>query len=64
MKKILVPTDFSDFGKTAENTAISIAEKSNAAVEFIHLMDIPRYLNQSATASSELTEELKLKIGN
>jgi hypothetical protein len=27
-------------------------------------MDIPWYLNQSATASSELTEELKLKIGN
>lgn len=64
MKKILVPTDFSDFGKIAENTAISIAEKSNAAVEFIHLMDIPRYLNQSATASSELPEELKLKIGS
>jgi nucleotide-binding universal stress UspA family protein len=64
MKKILVPTDFSDFGKIAENTALSIAEKSKATVEFMHLMDIPKYLNQSATASSELPEELKSKIGN
>jgi nucleotide-binding universal stress UspA family protein len=63
MKKILVPTDFSSFGKLAEKTAIDIAIKSNAAVEFIHLMDIPKYLSQSATADNELPEELKSKIG-
>lgn len=64
MKKILVPTDFSAFGKIAENTAISIAEKSKASIEFMHLMDIPKYLNQSATANTQLPEELKSKIGN
>ena len=63
MKKILVPTDFSSFGKLAEKTAIDIAIKSNAAVEFMHLMDIPKYLSQSATADNELPEELKSKIG-
>lgn len=63
MKKILVPTDFSNFGKLAENSAIEIAIKSNASIEFIHLMDIPKYLNPSATAGTELPQELKTKIG-
>jgi len=63
MKKILVPTDFSSFGKLAENTAISVAVKSNAAIEFIHLMDIPKYLSPSATAGTDLAQELKSKIG-
>jgi nucleotide-binding universal stress UspA family protein len=64
MKKILVPTDFSKYGKIAENTAIAIAEKSKATLEFIHLMDIPKYLSQSATAKPELPEELKTVIGH
>lgn len=63
MKKILIPTDFSSFAKLAENTAMTIASKSNAAIEFIHLMDIPKYLSPSATAATELPEELKSKIG-
>jgi nucleotide-binding universal stress UspA family protein len=63
MKKILVPTDFSSFGKIAENAALSIAKKANASVDFLHLMDIPKFLSQSATAKPELPEEMKAAIG-
>jgi nucleotide-binding universal stress UspA family protein len=63
MKNILVPTDFSKYGKIAESTAISIAEKAKANLDFLHLMDIPKYLSQSATAKPELPEELKIAIG-
>ncbi len=63
MKNILVPTDFSKYGKIAESAALAIAEKANAALDFLHLMDIPKYLSQSATAKPELPEELKIAIG-
>ena len=41
MKKILVPTDFSEFADMATDMAIILAEKSNAEIHFVHLMDIP-----------------------
>ncbi len=63
MNKILVPTDFSDCAKKAENFAIEIALKANADIEFLHLMDIPKFLNQSATSKDNLPEELKSQIG-
>jgi len=63
MKHILVPTDFSEFGKIAENVGMTIAEKTKASIDFLHLMDIPRYLSQSATTKEELPEELKSVIG-
>lgn len=63
MKHILVPTDFSEFGKIAETVGMTIAEKTKASIDFLHLMDIPRYLNQSATAKDELPEELRTVLG-
>ena len=41
MKKIMVPTDFSDCAKVATETAIKMAEKSNAEIVFLHFMSIP-----------------------
>jgi len=41
MKKILVPTDFSDQANAAVNLAIDIAEKFNAEIHLIHIMAIP-----------------------
>ncbi len=41
MKKILVPTDFSECAKVASETAITMAEKSNGEIIFLHYMSIP-----------------------
>jgi nucleotide-binding universal stress UspA family protein len=37
MKKILVPTDFSPLAENAADVALSIAQKANAQIDFIHL---------------------------
>ena len=41
MKRILVPTDFSDCATKAAKTAIEIARKSGAEIHFLHFMAIP-----------------------
>lgn len=41
MKRILVPTDFSDCANSAVNTAIQLAKKSNASVHFMHTLYSP-----------------------
>lgn len=41
MKRILVPTDFSEFSNFATDMAISIAKKVEAEIHFVHLMDTP-----------------------
>lgn len=41
MKRILVPTDFSDCATKAAKTAIEIAKKSGAEIHFLHFMAIP-----------------------
>ncbi|WP_215224460.1 universal stress protein [Echinicola shivajiensis] len=38
MKKILVPTDFSDCARTAERIGLEIAEKAKAEIHFMHIM--------------------------
>ena len=41
MKKILVPTDFSECSKNALNAAMKIAKKTNAQIELVHVYDRP-----------------------
>jgi len=41
MKKILVPTDFSDCARVAENIGLEIAKKSNAEIHFLHIQSTP-----------------------
>jgi len=41
MKKILVPTDFSECSKNALNAAIKIAKKTKAKIELVHVYDRP-----------------------
>lgn len=38
MKKILIPTDFSDCARAAERTGLEIAKKANAEIHFMHIM--------------------------
>jgi nucleotide-binding universal stress UspA family protein len=41
MKKILVPTDFSECSKNAFNAALKIAKKTGAEIELVHVYDRP-----------------------
>ena len=41
MKKILVPTDFSDCSRNAFKAAMQIAEKTDAVIELVHVYDRP-----------------------
>jgi nucleotide-binding universal stress UspA family protein len=41
MKKILLPTDFSEGSKVATDYAIAIAEMINASIDFLHIMVTP-----------------------
>ncbi len=41
MKNILVPTDFSDCAKAAEDIALEFAKKANAKIHFLHLLMTP-----------------------
>src|SRR5690606_13580551 len=42
MKKILVPTDFSDQAFNALKAAAGIARKSNAEIVLLHIIDLPQ----------------------
>ena len=52
MKKILVPTDFSEQASYAMNLACQIAEKSNSSIQVIHLIDMSGFIDYSAVGNS------------
>jgi nucleotide-binding universal stress UspA family protein len=54
MKKILVPTDFSECAGFAAQAAAQIAKKTNAEIYFLHAIEIPHY--ESSTSISESTD--------
>ncbi|GLB50988.1 universal stress protein UspA [Neptunitalea chrysea] len=56
MKKILVPTDFSEQAEHALQTAASIAKKHNAELYILHLLDLPVHL--LSTDKNELPEAI------
>lgn len=43
MKKILVPTDFSEYSLNAAKVAAQIAKKTDARIFFLHIVSIPTY---------------------
>lgn len=47
LNKILVPTDFSDGSKDAYNYARALANKFGGQVDFLHVIPILKYLNES-----------------
>ena len=41
MKNFLVPTDFSDCSRAAEDIGLEIAKKANAEIHFLHIINTP-----------------------
>lgn len=62
MKKIIVPTDFSDCALTAVQTAAAMAKKTNAMIRLLHVYDRPVYGFVDLHVDHEQNREIKTKI--
>lgn len=61
MKKILVPTDFSEQAFNALKAAAGIARKSNAEIILLHIIDLPHEGTDMVTQGYELPEIMFFK---
>lgn len=64
MKNILVPTDFSDCGKAAEDIGLDIAKEANAEIHFLHLIATPVDWVKLPLEKEKLYPETKAQIGD
>jgi nucleotide-binding universal stress UspA family protein len=62
MKRILVPTDFSQCASFAADTAIKMAKKSNSEVHFLHFMSIPIHFLQMESGQDKVFPELNAEV--
>jgi len=64
MKNILVPTDFSEHARAAEDIGLEIAKKANAEIHFLHIINTPvDWVNLSLEKES-LYPETQAEIGS
>ncbi|WP_266205007.1 universal stress protein [Pontibacter kalidii] len=54
MRRILVPTDFSEEARNAYEVAISIARRTGAAIKLLHVVETP-YYSSSFSATGDVT---------
>ncbi|SDG65054.1 Nucleotide-binding universal stress protein, UspA family [Flavobacterium omnivorum] len=65
MKRILVPTDFSEHAEKALKAAALIAKKTKCELFILHLLEIPNQMNEAITGGNgSLEETLFLKKAN
>lgn len=62
MKKILVPTDFSECARKSETLAMNIAQNSNAEIHFLHFMATPVDWANLPLEEEKLYPEIKTQI--
>lgn len=56
MKKILVPTDFSDHAEYALKVAAQIARKNDGEIFLMHMLDLPNQAGDAVTSGSDIPE--------
>lgn len=56
MKRILVPTDFSEHAKYATKVAAQIARKNNAEIYLLNLLDLPSHMNDAVNNGVNIPE--------
>jgi nucleotide-binding universal stress UspA family protein len=61
MKKILVPTDFSDHAHYALKVAAEIAKKNNGEVILLHMLELPSQAGDAIGSGHELPEIMLFK---
>ena len=64
MKKILLPTDFSEQADYALRVAASLAKQNNATVYLLHMLELPTHL-LSGDTNVDIPEQLMyMKVAN
>ncbi|WP_306353408.1 universal stress protein [Flavobacterium sp. '19STA2R22 D10 B1'] len=56
MKRILVPTDFSDHAEYALKVAAQIAKKNNGEIFLLHMLELPSQMSDAMTGGSDIPE--------
>lgn len=56
MKRILVPTDFSEHAENALKAAAIIAKKNKCDIFLLHLLELPNQMSDAMTGSSSIPE--------
>ena len=56
MKRILVPTDFSEDAENALKVAAIIAKKNNCEIFLLHLLELPHQMNDAVTGGRSIPE--------
>jgi nucleotide-binding universal stress UspA family protein len=56
MKRILVPTDFSEHARYAAKVAAQIARKDNAEIYLVNLLDLPSHMNDAVNNGVNIPE--------
>ncbi|HSP11257.1 MAG TPA: universal stress protein [Salegentibacter sp.] len=64
MKRVLIPTDFSDCANHAANIGLELAKKLNSEVSFLHLINTPVDWSKLSLEKERLYPETKEAIGD
>ena len=56
MKRILVPTDFSEHAQYATKVAAQIAQKNNCEIFLLNLLDLPSHMNDAVSSGVNIPE--------
>ncbi|AYN06303.1 universal stress protein [Flavobacterium sp. 140616W15] len=58
MKRILVPTDFSEHAENALKVAAQIAKKNNSEIILLHTLELPSQMNDAITGGISIPETM------
>lgn len=58
MKRILVPTDFSEHAEDALKVAAQIARKHNSEIILLHMLELPSQMNDAITGGASIPETM------
>lgn len=58
MKRILVPTDFSEHAEDALKVAAQIAHKYNSEIILLHMLDLPSQMSDAITGGASIPETI------
>lgn len=58
MKRILVPTDFSEHAEDALKVAAQIAKKNDSEIVILHMLELPHQTNDAITGSASIPETM------
>lgn len=58
MKRILVPTDFSEHAENALKVAAQIAKKNNSEIIVLHMLELPSQMNDAVLGGASIPETM------